>query len=90
MPDLDLSPETHGKVAPRRREGKRGNARLEGEVVEHHAALEVGQYGLAIFVDGEEEVALRGQADAGNVLAVGEGEGMRLVPGSSSQSVSQS
>lgn len=84
VPDLDFPPQSDHKVPPRWREGESRHFRLEGEVVEHNAPRDVGQHGLAIFVDREQEIALRGQADPRDVLSVCKGEGVGLVTGSQS------
>lgn len=79
LPDFEFPTEADGKVAARRREGERGDGRLEGEMVDSDASGNVGQYGLAILVNGEEEVALGGKPYPRNVLSVCEGKGIGLV-----------
>lgn len=68
-----------------RREDKRRDGTFEGEVVERYATVEVCKNSLAVFVDREEEIALGVQGKAGDVTAMSEGEGMRLVAGTESQ-----
>ena len=58
---------------------------LEREVVERYATVQVGKDGLAVFVDGEKEIALGVEGEAGDVASVSEGEGMRLVAEQESQ-----
>ena len=84
MPDLDLAAESDGEVAARRGEGEGGYVGSEGEVVEDDAARHTGQDRLAVLVDREQEVALGGEADPRDILAVGEGEGVGLVAGRTS------
>lgn len=72
MPDLDFAPQSHHKVSARRRERERCDLRPEGEVVDGHAAGNVGQNRMAVFVNGEKEVSAWGEADSNNVLAMGE------------------
>jgi hypothetical protein len=62
-----------------RRENERRNWALEREVVEGYATVEVGENGLSVFVDGEEQVAFGVQGETGDVATMGEREGMRLV-----------
>lgn len=79
VPYFEFAPETNSKVAARRREGKRGNRGLEGEVVYGDSSVDVGQDGLAIFVDCEEQVALGCKAYPRDILPVGKGKGIGFV-----------
>jgi hypothetical protein len=76
MPHFYLPPNSGGEVSAGRGECERSNSLPEGEVVEHYAAGYVCENGAAIFVDGEEEVSAGVEGEAGDVFAVGEGEGM--------------
>lgn len=53
-------------------------------MVEYNTTRDVGQHGVAIFVDREQEIALRGQANPRDVLSVRKREGVRLVAGTQS------
>lgn len=79
VPDLDLAAEADGEVAARGRKGEGRDLAAKGEVVGRYSALDIGQDGVAVLVDGEQEVAPRREADAGDVLAVGKGKRVRLV-----------
>lgn len=78
-PSFNLATKSDGEMLTGRREDKRGDGTFEGEVVERYATVEVCKNSLAVFVDCEEEIALGVQGKAGDVTAMSEGEGMRLV-----------
>lgn len=63
-------------MSARRCKCEGGDLFPERKVVENYAAGHVCEDGAAIFVDGEEEVSAGVESEAGNVFAVGEGEGM--------------
>lgn len=48
-------------------------------MIDGHAAGNVGQDRMAVFVNGEKEVSARGEADSNNVLAMGEWQGVGFV-----------
>lgn len=48
-------------------------------MIDGHAAGNVGQDRMAVFVNGEKEVSAWGEADSDNVLAMGEWQGMGFV-----------
>jgi len=74
VPDFDFSAQTDGKMVARRGEGESGQGSAEGEVVHGYAPVHIGQDGMAILVDGEEEVPARSKTDAGDVFAMRERE----------------
>jgi hypothetical protein len=49
-------------------------------VVDRYPSRDIGQDRVAIFVDGQEEVAAGCKADTSNVFAMSEGEGVRFIP----------
>jgi hypothetical protein len=79
LPDFEFTTEANCEVATGGREGERGDRRLERKMVDSNAPGNIGQYGLAIFVNGEEEVSLGGEPYPRNVLSVCEGKGVGLV-----------
>lgn len=84
MPNLSLATQSYNEVLARGRKCERCDRRSEGEVVDGDPTLDIGKNRMAIFVNGEEEVALGCEADAGNVFAVGKGQSMGFVAGNSS------
>lgn len=64
MPYFDLTAEANGKVSARGREGERRDLRTEREMVYWDSARHIGQDGLAIFIDGEKEIAAGCEADS--------------------------
>lgn len=81
MPDLDLATKSYGEMATRRRKRERCDRRSEREVVDGYPSRDICQDRVAIFVDGQEEVAAGCKADTSNVFAMSEGEGVRFIPG---------
>jgi hypothetical protein len=59
FPDLDAPADCDCKMASGRRESEGGDGGFEGEMMDRNPAGEVGQDSLAIFIDGEEEIAPR-------------------------------
>lgn len=53
MPDFDLAAQTNNEMASGRREGEGGDRRAERKSVNGDSAEDVGQNGLAIFVNGQ-------------------------------------
>ena len=76
VPYFNLPSDANCEMPARGREGQGRHRLAEGEVVEHDAARHIGEDRAAIFVDGEEEVAAGIQCEAGDVLSVGEGQGV--------------
>jgi len=80
MPDLNLATESNGKVLARGGECERRDLRSEREVVDGYPAGDVGEDRMAIFVDGEEDVAAGCQTEPRDVLAMRKGQRVRFVP----------
>jgi hypothetical protein len=59
FPDLDAPADCDCEMASGRGESEGGDGGFEGEMMDRDPAGEVGQDSLAIFVDGEQEVAPR-------------------------------
>lgn len=66
-PDLDELPEADGDEGAVGAEADGADGPLEGHPVENGAAAEVNEAGAGGVIDGEEEVAVRGDGDAGDV-----------------------
>lgn len=49
-------------------------------MVDRYSPRDYSEDGSTIFVDGKEEISLRIQIDATDVLAVGEGQGIARIP----------
>lgn len=79
VPYFEFATETDGEVTARRGERECCGGRFEREVVDGDAPCDIGQYGLAIFVDCKKQVALRREPYSRNVLSVGKGKRVRLV-----------
>lgn len=70
LPDLQASPNTYSKMPSRRREFEGGNARLEGEVVNSNAPVEICQNRSPGFIDGEKKVPSRRQIETIDIRAM--------------------
>ena len=79
VPYFEFATETNREVTTRRGEGERCGRSFEGEVVDGDTSGDIGQYGLAIFIDCEEQVALRREPYSRDVLSVGKRECVGLV-----------
>lgn len=79
LPNFELPTKANGEPTAGGGEGERGGGRLEREMVDTNSSCYIGQYGLAIFVDGQKEVSLGRESYPRNVLSMCEGEGVGLV-----------
>lgn len=50
-------------------------------MVHRNSAVEIGQDGAAIFVDGQQELSIRNEIEAVDIGSVGEGESIRSITG---------
>jgi hypothetical protein len=76
VPYFNVPAHSDSEVTTGRRERESRDGGLEGEVVEGNPSRDVGQYFLAVFVNGEEEVTPRGEAESRDILPVRKREGM--------------
>lgn len=81
MPDFNQASQTNGKIPARGREGKCRDLRSKSKMIYWNSSRDVGQDGLAIFVDREKKIAARSQANPGDIFAMGEWKCLRLVSG---------
>jgi hypothetical protein len=79
VPYFEFATEADGEVTTGWRERECCGGSFEGEVVNGDTTGNVGQYGLAIFVDCEEQVALGREPYSRDVLSVGKGKCVGLV-----------
>lgn len=79
MPYFEFATEADGEVSTGRRKRECSGGSFEREVVYGDTTGDVCQYGLAIFVDREEQVALGCEPYSRDVLSVGKRECVRLV-----------
>lgn len=78
MPYFYLPSYCGGEVSTGRCECESGHCLSECEMEKDYSARDIRQDCTAILVDGQEELSVGTEREAGNVLSVGEGEGMCL------------